>query len=495
MSCRRVILILSAFLISMFANPPLIDARTSSWHGQQRQQNSNFAFVCLPQSMLSMNSEDKSIHLQNEFRTTIHPRKSANVLEFWSRKRAYDHDAAASDNSQYQPSPISREYKTDDEEDVPLQLPEQSEIGIVLYTANQTANNEVNEISTLAVAAAAGNATRISKRSMLASSLRSLRPLIVPPWMLPFISNERDESICTLDEKDSSMILSSSSEVAIAVPNITSNKLLNVSDQLPLQISNVIDAEIESHSGTLESDETQMIPNEEQIERTSKRRFFRRQHDRNAKRNKAVVTKEEATCPVIVSNIHELRDAVLVNKIPLRDVGFRFPVNGIGSEILSQSGSTAGETGVSLYIDDVPNEEEKQETPPEAETVFQRHDPVINGTLSSLLTCGSDASFNRNSTYYQQGIDLLSNHPVLSLVQERVKTNSTPGNRLPTDDAHLALVIEGGGMRGAVSAGMAAALSTLDLLDTFDSVHGSSAGAIIGAYVVSRQLCTDVYTE
>jgi len=42
---------------------------------------------------------------------------------------------------------------------------------------------------------------------------------------------------------------------------------------------------------------------------------------------------------------------------------------------------------------------------------------------------------------------------------------------------------------------MAAALSTLDLLDTFDSIHGSSAGAIVGAYLVSRQLCTDIYTD
>jgi len=50
-------------------------------------------------------------------------------------------------------------------------------------------------------------------------------------------------------------------------------------------------------------------------------------------------------------------------------------------------------------------------------------------------------------------------------------------------------------MRGAVSAGMAAALSTLDLLDAFDSIHGSSAGAIVGAYLISRQLCTDVYTD
>jgi hypothetical protein len=496
---RRAMLILSAFLISMFANLALIDARACSqspakWHGQQHQQHCNMAFVCLPQSMPSVNNDDKSTHLQNAFRPHIHHTKSAHVLQFWSRRTAFDHDASASDNSQYQSSP--REYKQiDNEEDFQLQLPEQSEVGIVLYDANRTTNNEVNELS---ASAAATNVTRISKRSMLASTLRSIRPLIVPPWILPFIPSEKDDVICIINETNSSLVLASSQpeEVAIAVPNITSNIALNLSDQLTLQAINVIDAEIEYRSGNLASEETQVISNQKQSEPSSKRRsFLRCQLDRTIRRNKAVASKEEATCPVIVSNIHELRDAVLVNKIPLKDVGFRFPVNGIGSEILSQSENTLDEARISLYIDDVPNEQDEQEAPPKAETIFQRHDPVINGTLSSLLTCGSNASFNRNSTYYQQAIDLLSNHPVLSLVQERVKTNSTPGNRLPTDDAHLALVIEGGGMRGAVSAGMATALSTLDLLDTFDSVHGSSAGAIIGAYVVSRQLCTDVYTD
>ena len=80
-------------------------------------------------------------------------------------------------------------------------------------------------------------------------------------------------------------------------------------------------------------------------------------------------------------------------------------------------------------------------------------------------------------------------HPVLSIVRERAVSKFKPGNRRvmsPGDTAHLTLVIGGGGMRGAVSAGMAAALSTLDLLDAFDSIHGSSA---------SRQLCTDVYMD
>ena len=50
-------------------------------------------------------------------------------------------------------------------------------------------------------------------------------------------------------------------------------------------------------------------------------------------------------------------------------------------------------------------------------------------------------------------------------------------------------------MRGAVSAGMAAALMCLGLSDSFDSIYGSSAGSVIGAYMVSRQLCMDVYVD
>jgi hypothetical protein len=42
---------------------------------------------------------------------------------------------------------------------------------------------------------------------------------------------------------------------------------------------------------------------------------------------------------------------------------------------------------------------------------------------------------------------------------------------------------------------MAAALCTLGLTDAVDSVYGSSAGSVIGAYMVSRQMCLDVYLD
>ena len=76
-------------------------------------------------------------------------------------------------------------------------------------------------------------------------------------------------------------------------------------------------------------------------------------------------------------------------------------------------------------------------------------------------------------------------HPVLDLISSRVAAASQPGAR--TDGARLALAIEGGGMRGVVSAGMLTALEQLGCLDAFDDCYGSSAGAISGAYFVAGQ--------
>jgi predicted patatin/cPLA2 family phospholipase len=70
-------------------------------------------------------------------------------------------------------------------------------------------------------------------------------------------------------------------------------------------------------------------------------------------------------------------------------------------------------------------------------------------------------------------------HPVALVLRERADRGSEPGKR---DDPHrVALVLEGGGMRGVVSAGMTAALERLGMGPAFDLVVGSSAGAINGA--------------
>jgi predicted patatin/cPLA2 family phospholipase len=75
-------------------------------------------------------------------------------------------------------------------------------------------------------------------------------------------------------------------------------------------------------------------------------------------------------------------------------------------------------------------------------------------------------------------------HEVLRALAARRGTGSRPLAR--DDGLRIALIIEGGGMRGVISAGMALALDELGLVPTFDAVYGASAGAITGAWLLSR---------
>lgn len=79
----------------------------------------------------------------------------------------------------------------------------------------------------------------------------------------------------------------------------------------------------------------------------------------------------------------------------------------------------------------------------------------------------------------------LREHPVVKLLHRRRDEGSRPGRR--TDGRRVALVIEGGGMRGVVSAGMTAAIEQLGLRDAFDEVHGASAGAFNAAFLLAGQ--------
>ena len=68
--------------------------------------------------------------------------------------------------------------------------------------------------------------------------------------------------------------------------------------------------------------------------------------------------------------------------------------------------------------------------------------------------------------------------PVLRVVLERVEARSRPRDR---DDEHVVcLAVEGGGMRGAVSAGMCVVLEAAGVVDAFDRIYGVSAGALNG---------------
>jgi predicted acylesterase/phospholipase RssA len=74
---------------------------------------------------------------------------------------------------------------------------------------------------------------------------------------------------------------------------------------------------------------------------------------------------------------------------------------------------------------------------------------------------------------------------VRAALRVRAAAGSLPGQR--DDGLRIALSIEGGGMRGTISAGMAYALHELGLTKAFDAVYGASAGAINGAWLVSSR--------
>src|SRR6201997_5515852 len=76
-------------------------------------------------------------------------------------------------------------------------------------------------------------------------------------------------------------------------------------------------------------------------------------------------------------------------------------------------------------------------------------------------------------------------HPVVQAIRRRREEGSRPGAR--TDGRRVALVIEGGGMRGVVSAGMTAAIEQLGLGAACDEVRGSSAGAFNAAFLLAGQ--------
>jgi len=86
----------------------------------------------------------------------------------------------------------------------------------------------------------------------------------------------------------------------------------------------------------------------------------------------------------------------------------------------------------------------------------------------------------------------------VSTIVELLRARAARASRAPHGDgARIALCVEGGAMRGVVSAGMVSALEELGLVDSFDNVYGSSAGAINAAYFLAGQAAfgTTIYAE
>ena len=73
-----------------------------------------------------------------------------------------------------------------------------------------------------------------------------------------------------------------------------------------------------------------------------------------------------------------------------------------------------------------------------------------------------------------------ADHPVLEALRRRRDRGHTAAH--PADDLRIGLAVEGGGIRGVVSAAMLCALEDLGLSQAFDAVYATSAGAINSAY-------------
>ncbi len=76
-------------------------------------------------------------------------------------------------------------------------------------------------------------------------------------------------------------------------------------------------------------------------------------------------------------------------------------------------------------------------------------------------------------------------HPLFGLLLARINEGSRPRRR--GDEHVVALAVEGGGMRGAVVAGMCLVLDAAGLMPAFDRVYGCSSGAVTGAYAAAGQ--------
>lgn len=77
----------------------------------------------------------------------------------------------------------------------------------------------------------------------------------------------------------------------------------------------------------------------------------------------------------------------------------------------------------------------------------------------------------------------MRNHPVLKVLSAR--RNCLATGRGIHDGHRVGLAVEGGGMRGIISAAMLAAVEELGFAECFDAIYGFSAGAVNAAYFFS----------
>src|SRR5438477_4680687 len=83
----------------------------------------------------------------------------------------------------------------------------------------------------------------------------------------------------------------------------------------------------------------------------------------------------------------------------------------------------------------------------------------------------------------------------IDLIKERARRIRQGGP--PRDGRKVALIVEGGAMRGVISCAALMGLEELGLTDAFDEVYGASAGAMNAAYFLAGQAgyATPIYYQ
>ena len=104
-----------------------------------------------------------------------------------------------------------------------------------------------------------------------------------------------------------------------------------------------------------------------------------------------------------------------------------------------------------------------------------RHEQA--GSVADVLAAGDPAALLRAPEEVSS--------PVWRVVLERVRAGSRPRQR--ADERVVCLAVEGGGMRGAVSAGMGVVLEAAGLTCASDRIYGVSAGALNGGALAVGQ--------
>jgi hypothetical protein len=106
----------------------------------------------------------------------------------------------------------------------------------------------------------------------------------------------------------------------------------------------------------------------------------------------------------------------------------------------------------------------------------------LTGASSLGMTVSVDNNFAANERAGLLGVNASA---VINAIKQRYLRRQE--GHFEPDGRKLALVLEGGAMRGAALGGGVVALAHLGLTDIFDEVYATSAGAIIGSYFLSHQ--------